>query len=464
MKNYIIYSLCLLLMVGGFSACKRVKSVQEQTQKTTVYEDGTVITESYMQTPPQDQETKNEEVKEQEEESPKRLSKCKAKRLLRKQLRKADEERLTASIRVGYYECNDYAERLNLMKLAANKLITLKCDEIVTSNGPTYWVTVDLTWRGWYYKESPDKPEFPEDCITEKEARAFLFPKLDQDEWGVPTTDTLVPAPIKEAVRKFYAGLQAGQDYHQSLVDAKMVCAMSLLDSLASYGVNKLNVNPFTRGVTLTKEMVEQISVLRMPRLQNAYLVMVGENNFLYVINAENEVIIEDLAYLAIEDMKSLDQTVCSLAGKLTKEEMIMAREMKRQRDAYEEQVRKAMAQMPQDKQQSESEKNKEDFEMCATAGGLMPVEHDDPTLYELAKKAEHFEEVELLGAVIRISDIDELVTMGNKKEAYASAVATYKVARVNAVGRIYLGLTDGNTEEKTVGFIYTNKNGWELE
>jgi cyanate lyase len=239
---------------------------------------------------------------------------------------------------------------------------------------------------------------------------------------------------------------------------------MSLLDSLASYGVNKLNVNPFTRGVTLTKEMVEQISVLRMPRLQNAYLVMVGENNFLYVINAENEVIIEDLAYLAIEDMKSLDQTVCSLAGKLTKEEMIMAREMKRQRDAYEEQVRKAMAQMPQDKQQSESEKNKEDFEMCATAGGLMPVEHDDPTLYELAKKAEHFEEVELLGAVIRISDIDELTTMGNKKEAYASAVATYKVARVNAVGRIYLGLTDGNTEEKTVGFIYTKKNGWELE
>ena len=461
MKKTIIYSMCLLLMAGSFSACKRVKSVQKETTKTTIYKDGTVKTESYTLTPPEDKKQKAEEPKE---ESPKRLYEFKAKRLLREQLRKEKQERLTAPIRIGYYECNSYSERLNLMKLAANKLITLKCDEIVTESGSTYWVTVDLTWRGWYYKESPSKPEFPEDRITDEEARAFLFPELDQDEWGVPSTDTLVPMPIKEAIRNFYAGLQAGQDYHQSLVDAKMVCAMSLLDSLASYGVNKLNVNPFTRGMALTPEMVDQICVFRMPRLQNAYMVIVGENSFLYVINAENEVVIEDLAYLAPEDLESFDQTVCSLAGKLTKEEMIMAREMKRQRDAYEAQMREAMARMQQQHpQQPAPAQQEEDFEMCATYGGLMPVEHEEPTLYELAKKAEHFEKVELLGAVVRISDIDEMKVNGNKKEASASAIATYKTCRVNAVGRIYLGLKDGEKEERPVNFVYTKKDGWKL-
>ena len=457
MKRNFIYMLSLLLIAGGFSACKRVESVQKESSKVTVYKDGTIEQKYYKLIPPEQDREQVEEA-----ESPKYLCSLTARYLLRKQLKKENMARLTAPVRIGYYECNNYSERLKLMKLAANNIIKLQCDEIVTEFGPTYWVTVDLTWKGWWLRESPKKPVFPEDRITEEEAKAFLIPELDQDPWGVPTTDTLVPVQIKEAMKTFYAGLQAGQSYNQSLMDAKMVCAMRLLNTLASYGVDKLGNNPFTRDVELTPEMVQNMTVLRMPRMQNAYLVSIGGNDFLYVVSAENPVVIEDLAYLAPDKLRSLKQTVCSLAGTLTKEEILAAREAKRQRDKIEEQLRQAMARMPQ-RPAPQPEEDEDDFEMCETSGSLAYVEHSDPTLYELAKEKEHFETVKLLGGVVRVSAIDDIDVHGNQKEAWATATATYKLCRVNGVGRVYLGLTNGEKEENHVTFNYTRKNGWRL-
>lgn len=459
MKKHLLYSLSLLLFVGSFSACKKVAQETINNTKTTVYEDGTTVTKVYRVVPGE----APQESADVKEESPKSFFACQAKRILRKQLQKEDQAIHTALVRVGYYECNNYEDRLNLYKLAANKLITLQCDEIVTEYGPTYWVTVDLTWRGWWLKEDPDKKLFPEDRIDPEVAKAFLNPALDQDPWGIPTTDTLVPPIIVDAMKVFYGSLQAGHSYDQSLMDAKMVCAMSLLDSLAHYGVNKLGANPFTRGAELTKEMVHNLSVLRMPRMENAYLVTVGENSFIYVIeqSGADDVAILDLAYLAPADIKSLNQTVCSLAGKLTKEEILAAREAKRQRDAYEARMRIAMATA---RMQEEMAKPEDDFEMCATSGSLKMVQHDDPTLYELAKEAEHFEDVHLRAGVTRVTRIDDLKVTGNKKEAYASAKATFKLCRVNAVGRIYLGLTNGDKATLPVNFKYTKQDGWELE
>ena len=409
MKRSFIYVLGLLLVAGGFSACKRVESVQREESKITVYKDGSIEQKYYKLVPPD-----KDAEQAQEPESPKKLYKFIAKHLLRQQLKKADQHRLTAPIRIGYYECNSYAERLKLMKLAANNIIKMQCDEIVTESGSTYWVTVDLTWKGWWLRESPKKPVFPEDRITEEEAKAFLIPSLDQDPWGIPTTDTLVPAPIKEALKTFYAGLQAGQSYNQSLMDAKMVCAMRLLNTLASYGVDKLGSNPFTRDAELTPELVQNMTILRMPRMKNAYLVSIGENDFLYVMSEENPVVIEDLAYIAPDKLRSLNQTVCSLAGTLTKEEILAARAAKEQRDKIEAELRQAMARMPQ-YQAPEPEPEEDDFEMCETSGSLAYVEHTDPTLYELAKEKEHFETVKLLGGVVRVSDINDLEEHGNQ-------------------------------------------------
>lgn len=461
MRKNIIYALCLAVLAAGFSACKKVESETINNSKTIVYKDGTVVEKNYKVTPG---EPKKEETKpEVKEETPKRFFAFQAKRLLRKQLQKQNKERYVAVVRLGYYECNSYAERLQLLKLAANKLINLKVDEIMTANGPTYWVTASLTWRGWLLKEGPAKGLFPEDLITDEEAKAALLPSLDQDEWGVPTTDAIVPEPIKAAMKAFYGSLQAGNSYDKSLLDAKMQCAISLLDTLASYGVNKLGKNPFTRDAELTEAMVENLSVLRMPRMENAYLVTVGENSFLYVIeNSAEGVTIVDLAYIAPGELSNLNQTVCSLAGKLTKEEILRARAAKRLRDEQEARMAEAMAaSMPQE--QEEPAQPEEDFEMCATSGSLKMVEHEDPTLYELAKKAERYEDVRLLGGVMKIDYIDELKVVGNKKKANASAQVTYLMTKVNAVGRIFLHLTEGTKEVKNVQFHYTKADGWQV-
>lgn len=463
MKKITIYALCLLVVAGGFSACKdkKVKSVSEETKETIVYEDGTVEEKTYKLTPPSAENAQlqdEQETPEPEEKETPNLSEFRAKRILKKQLEKENKARLVAPVRIGYYECNDFNERLNLYKLAANKLIKLQCDEIVTPYGSSYWVTVELTWRGWFLKESPSKGDFPEDRINEEEAMAFLFPKLDQDQWGVPSTDTVVPSQIVEALKTFYKSLQEGQSYNQSLLDANIVCAMSLLDTLASYGVNKLELNPFTRNMELTPELVDSLNVLRVPRLQDAYLVTIGENDFLYVINIEGEVLIEDVAYLAPADINSFDQTVCSLAGKLTKAEILQARKDKQMRDEMEAAMKEYMAKM-----QEELVEKVEDFEMCKTAGALMYVERTDPTLYDLAKKAEKYETVLLLGGVVKVTDIDK-IKVEEETEISATAVATYKTYRVNAVGRIYLGLTNGTKEQKNVNYKYTEKDGWVLK
>ncbi len=456
MKRHIIYGLCLLFMAGGFCACKKVASESVNNSKTIIYEDGTQVTKTYRVVPG---EGKSEEVIQ--EENAKRLYGFQAKRLLKKQLQKENAEVYVAPVRIGYYECNNYEERLNLYKLEANKLINLKCDEIVTSNGSTYWVTVDLTWRGRMLKESPDKKLFPEDRINMDEAYAFLNPYSDQDQWGIPSIDSVVSPQIVEAMKTFYRGLQAGQDYDQSMMDAKMVCAMSLLNTLASYGVNKLENNPFTRDAELTEEMVNNLTVLRMPRLENAYIVTVGENSFLYVIEEAENVTIVDLAYLAPQELSSLNQTVCSLAGTLTKADILSAREAKRILDEYEAKVKEMLA---KNQPKEEPAKEEEDFEMCETSGSLKMVEHDDPTLYELAKQAEHYEDVMLRAAVMKVARIDDLKVTGNKKKASATAEATYKLSKVNAVGRIYLGLVDGTKETKNVNFQYTRQDGWQVQ
>lgn len=454
MKKTVIYVLCVMLSAGMFSACKRVAS--ENRSETIVYKDGSTVTKSYRSTPPDGQ------VEQPKEEAPKKLFNFWAKRLLRKDLKKDNGNIIVTNLKVGYYECNSYQERLNLYKLVANNLITLKCDEIVTKHGSTYWVTVELTPQGQKLIVNQDvKKRYPEDLINEEEAKAFLVPALDQDMWGVPSVDSEVPQEIVSALKNFYAGLQAGRTPNQSLLDANMTCALSLLDSMAYYGASILDYNPFTRGMELTFEMVENLSVLRLPRMQDAYLVTIGENSFVYIIDHHNGVYIDDVAYVKPSSTMNPNHTVCALASNITKWDLIRAREAKRERDARAKQY---AALTQRQAAPAPAPVREEEDEICKAVGGLQLVEHDEPTLYEIAKQNEHFEEVVLLAAVIKITKIYDLEVTGNKKEAYAEGVAIQKLAKVTAVGRIYEGLEEGETHEGNVSFTYTRKDGWKVD
>ncbi len=460
MKRTSSFVFALLIIAATFSSCKRVESVRKEKSETitTIYKDGSKEVKSYTLTPPEGQ-PQPPVVKDEKAEKPKRLTDFKARKLLREQLRKENRERLTASFRIGYFECNDYNERLNLLKLEANGIIKMHVDEIITPNGPTYWVTAKLTWKGKWLLEDPIQGEYPEDRISEAEAKQKLIPALDQDEWGIPSTDTLVPAPVKAAMKSFYAGMEAGQTYDKSLVNANMACAIHLLDSLKSYGVDMLGQNPFVRDVQLTPDVVADMTMHRMPRLLNAYVVTLDGRDFLYVLDTLHQVMIEDIAYISPDELRNCNQTVCSLAGTLTQSQILSAREAKRQRDEWEARTRSNNLIAPP----AAPVPPKDEFEMCATDGALKPVVHTDPTLYEIARKAQRAQRVTLFAGVRRVHVYDKELS-GNKKEANATLTACYELRRVNAVGRIFLGIRNGEKKEQQVHFTYTRKDGWSLD
>ena len=305
MKKLVSCFFVFVFTLGCLYSCKKnVVSEEHNETVTYTYKDGSTITKSYSKTAPKG------DIENYKDEKVPKLSTFKAKRLLKKDLKKLNCQ-LTAKVRVGYYECNNYQERLTLYKLAVNNIIDLKCDEIKTDKGSTYWVTAELTSLGKNLIVNPKKT-FPEDMIKDSEAKAFLTPKLDQDQWGVPYIDSNVNPSVVNAMKSFYSSLAEGKSARQSLKSANISCALELIDTLNYFGVKKLKVDPFTRDMQITQEMVDQMVIQRLPRLQNAYMVTIGDNDFLYLINDEKDVNIEDVAYIIPSEKMAYDRTICS--------------------------------------------------------------------------------------------------------------------------------------------------------
>ena len=133
------------------------------------------------------------------------LKASKAKSIVKKEMVRKHLDQVTTSIKVGYYECNDAAARYELRQLAANELLTYKCDIVmkpervqksrrvqryvwgysyydteyyyVNDTVPTYFVTVDLTDKGkkLVVEEQEIKP-----TADEKELKLDFEPDLSR--------------------------------------------------------------------------------------------------------------------------------------------------------------------------------------------------------------------------------------------------------------------------------------------
>lgn len=82
-------------------------------------------------------------------DSPETLGKSTAKKLFKKEIARLHQDKGAATVQLGYYECNDNDDRLKLRQLAANDIVTYKCD-VVKKN-----VRVKKTRRvqaGYYYR------------------------------------------------------------------------------------------------------------------------------------------------------------------------------------------------------------------------------------------------------------------------------------------------------------------------
>lgn len=162
------------------------------------------------------------------------LSDSTAKSLVKKELQRLEKLQGTEAIPVGYFECNDNGQRYRYRQLAANELITYKCEKVikkerirktrkVTHRGywgipfiekqqyyvdeevTTYFVTIALTEKGekLVYEAPEVKPSDDEkELKLDLEVDESQFPesKVSVDEFTVPKPSTSPTAENDEAL------------------------------------------------------------------------------------------------------------------------------------------------------------------------------------------------------------------------------------------------------------------------
>lgn len=167
-------------------------------------------------------------------ESSDSLSASTAKSLVKKELQRLEKLQGTEAIPVGYFECNDNGQRYKYRQLAANELITYKCEKVikkervrktrkVTHRGywgipfvekqqyyvdeevTTYFVTIALTEKGekLVYEAPEVKPSDDEkDMKLDMEVDESQFPesKVSMDEFAAPKPSTTPAVENNEAL------------------------------------------------------------------------------------------------------------------------------------------------------------------------------------------------------------------------------------------------------------------------
>lgn len=458
MKRITIFLILAVSLAGILSSCQR-KYVTEEKTRTIHYKDGSTMTKSYSQTAPDLSQTDTKKAPKP------KLKACKAKRLVKAQLKENDQIVLTEPIAIGYYECNCAKERSKLYMLAANNIIKFSCDEIMHNGVPSYWVNVELTWKGRLLRVDSDKKQYPEDKIDWMAVENVLTPHLDQDDWGVPTYDSHVDSVVVKGMHAFYEALAAGQSIENSLLSADMLCAVKLLNVLREYDVEKIVPNPFYRTLSLTREMVADMQIMRLPRLADGYMVSLGGEDFLYAMQVvDNKLEIMDVVCATPNADEVLDPTVCSIAGAITEQEILQARESKLKND----EMREKMLQKQEEKKEqaiNKEEEEQEHFEMCTIGNtGIARIEHSDPTMYELAKQVEHKQVVKLRTGKWRLKKVRDIKVEECGDTYKATCVLVKCMSRVSAVGRIYQNLEQGKIEKMSITFTYDEDEGWQLE
>lgn len=158
-------------------------------------------------------------------ESSDTLSESTVKSLVKKELTRQNRMEGTAYVQVGYFECNDAQQRYQLRQLAANDLITYKCDPIkkkervqktrqvkrygffgysytdterywVDEDVTTYFVTIALTEKGQKLVVADKEMEPSDDAKDLKLDQEFDRSKFPESQ--VNFDEFAEPAPVAE--------------------------------------------------------------------------------------------------------------------------------------------------------------------------------------------------------------------------------------------------------------------------
>lgn len=149
-------------------------------------------------------------------DSPDRLEPSRAKKLAKKELLRTHGNESSATVSVGYYECNDNDDRLKLRQLAANDIVSYSCEIVkkmervkktrrvqagyyyrywttesywVDEEVNTFFVKVALTEKGQklVFEEKEAEPsEDEKDLKKDKEIDLSKFPEFTVEETEFP--------------------------------------------------------------------------------------------------------------------------------------------------------------------------------------------------------------------------------------------------------------------------------------
>lgn len=176
------------------------------------------------------------------------LSASTAKKVLKKELVRLNELEKSLGVQIGYFECNDNDARYQLRQLAANDLITYKCEKVQkvikgywrndTTN--TYFVTTALTEKGQMLVAEEKEVEPTEDEAELKNDEDFdwsQFPEASVDYQEFPEIEKPVS---EETVLEPEDGVYDDYDY-DSDVPQEELSAYDKAKAKESYDYVKLN-------------------------------------------------------------------------------------------------------------------------------------------------------------------------------------------------------------------------------
>lgn len=401
-------------------------------------------------------------AQEPQEETPSvpKLWKWKAKRMAKAELREqgAIDQPVVVPVKVGYYECNSAEERENLYKLQVNGLLNVIYSEIKNKyERPTYWVDVQLTGKGRSLIVKDDTPVFPEDTINPDYMKALVNPETGLNQYGEFTMDPNVPEDIISLIKGFYtAYIQDNNAAINQYGTPDIQLAEQRIKIAEGLDIKPLSKDPFVREGAPKAETLETLSIFKWNNYVDLYVVRIANAEYCIVVKEDNgqkkidDIALNSPAKLVVK--RTLRCTAADISAKAL-HKALKEKEAKAQRA-------KAVAKNNKKAAPAKEENGPEVLEFDEynpqLAPGIEIAEHAEPTLYQIAKAAEHVEVFNLLAGTYKFKEMGKLKLL---KEATAvtkySTKMTVELVKVSALGRIYFGMLEGTIENYAAVFVY---------
>lgn len=416
---------------------------------------------------PEDKSQLPEVEEKQEPVKTPTLGKWKAKRMIKAAL--AEEgiinQPVVVPVQVGYYECNNLQEREDLYKLQVNGLLNVNYSEIKNKfERPTYWVDVQLTGKGKSLIVKDNTPIFPEDTINPDYMKTLVNPETGLNQYGEYTMDPNVAEDVIALIKGFYKAYNQDKNIAiEQFGTEDLQKADQRIKIAEGLDIQRLNKDPFVREGKPEAEEIEALSICKWNNYVDLYVVRIKDAEYCVVVKEANgQQKIDDIALNSPARLAVKKTFRCTAAG-ISAKELHNALKAK-ERKAKQSVTRNKKAVVKATKAPAEPEMLEFEEYNPQLEPGILLAEHEEPTLYQIAKAAEHKEAFNLMAGTYKFKEMGKLRLVKGSAIPMYTTVVTVECVKVNALGRIFFGMREGTTDLVTAQFTYdADEEEWGL-